>query len=150
MNVNNGLTVDHLAVAWMRILVVIGYFNRLASRERSNNSDKVFSCIAHGFHCVSKLGLSGFLLREDLLIANGFHSSDLLAEDRYLRCVFDLSSLLAQLELQTDDYRWVTEQLLDVASECCDGRVVSLLEGGYDLKALRESVQVHVSSLLAA
>ena len=57
---------------------------------------------------------------------------------------------LAQLELQTDDYRWVTEQLLDVASECCDGRVVSLLEGGYDLKALRDSVQVHVSALLSA
>jgi len=57
---------------------------------------------------------------------------------------------LAQLELQTDDYRWVTEQLLDIASECCDGRVVSLLEGGYDLQALRESVQVHVLALMAA
>ena len=57
---------------------------------------------------------------------------------------------LAQLELQTDDYRWVTEQLLDIASECCEGRVVSLLEGGYDLQALRESVQVHVLALMAA
>ena len=57
---------------------------------------------------------------------------------------------LAQLELQTSDYRWVTEQLLDVASEFCDDRVVSLLEGGYDLQALRESVQVHVRALIAA
>ena len=57
---------------------------------------------------------------------------------------------LAQLELQTDDYQWVTEQLLDVAAECCDNRVVSLLEGGYDLDALQESVQVHVRALMAA
>jgi len=57
---------------------------------------------------------------------------------------------LAQLNVQTEDYGWVTEQLLDVADECCDGRVVSLLEGGYDLDALRESVQVHVRTLMEA
>jgi len=57
---------------------------------------------------------------------------------------------LAQLRVQTEDYGWVTEQLLDVAAECCDGRVVSLLEGGYDLNALRESVQEHVKVLMAA
>ena len=57
---------------------------------------------------------------------------------------------LAQLNLQNDDYAWVTEQLLDVASNCCDGRVVGLLEGGYDLNALRESVQAHVRVMIAA
>jgi len=57
---------------------------------------------------------------------------------------------LAQLRVQTEDYGWVTEQLLDVAAECCDNRVVSLLEGGYDLTALRESVQEHVKVLIAA
>ena len=57
---------------------------------------------------------------------------------------------LAQLNLQSDDYAWVTEQLLDVASNCCDGRVVGLLEGGYDLNALRESVQAHVRVMIAA
>ncbi len=55
---------------------------------------------------------------------------------------------LAQLELETADYRWVTDQLLDVAHDVCDGRVVSLLEGGYDLQALRDSVAVHVQSLM--
>ena len=55
---------------------------------------------------------------------------------------------LAQLRVQTGDYAWVTEQLLDVASETCDGRVVSLLEGGYDLTALRESSQAHVRALM--
>ncbi|MBT6093961.1 MAG: histone deacetylase family protein [Rhodospirillaceae bacterium] len=57
---------------------------------------------------------------------------------------------LAQLNVQTEDYAWVTERLLEVASECCEGRVISLLEGGYDLNALRESVQAHVSALMAA
>ncbi len=57
---------------------------------------------------------------------------------------------LAQLNVQTEDYAWVTERLLEVAAECCDGRVISLLEGGYDLNALRESVQAHVSTLMAA
>jgi acetoin utilization deacetylase AcuC-like enzyme len=57
---------------------------------------------------------------------------------------------LAQLRVQTEDYGWVTERLLEVAQECCDGRLVSLLEGGYDLTALRQSVQAHVTALLAA
>ena len=55
---------------------------------------------------------------------------------------------LAQLELETEDYRWVTDKLLDLADDICDGRVVSLLEGGYDLEALRDSTAVHVASLL--
>ncbi len=57
---------------------------------------------------------------------------------------------LAQINLQTDDYAWVTEQLLEVADECCDGRVVAVLEGGYDLDALRESAMAHVRTLMAA
>lgn len=55
---------------------------------------------------------------------------------------------LAQLELETEDYRWVTDKLLDLADDVCDGRVISLLEGGYDLEALRASSAVHVASLL--
>jgi len=54
---------------------------------------------------------------------------------------------LAQLELETEDYRWVTDKLLDLADDVCDGRVISLLEGGYDLDALRDSTAVHVASL---
>lgn len=55
---------------------------------------------------------------------------------------------LAQLELETEDYRWVTDKLLDLADDVCDGRVVSMLEGGYDLEALRASVIEHVQSLM--
>lgn len=56
---------------------------------------------------------------------------------------------LAQLQFTNDDYRWATEKLCDLADGCCQGRVVSTLEGGYDLAALGEAVAVHVQALLA-
>ncbi|MFQ5765809.1 MAG: histone deacetylase family protein [Rhodospirillales bacterium] len=57
---------------------------------------------------------------------------------------------LAQINLATEDYDWVTRELLQVADECCEGKVVSLLEGGYNLAALTESVQAHVRVLMGA
>ncbi len=60
------------------------------------------------------------------------------------------SDPLAQLELTEDDYAWVTRQLLAVAAEHCQGRLVSTLEGGYDLAALGTSAAAHVAELLAA
>ena len=55
---------------------------------------------------------------------------------------------LAHLELEEDDYAWVTGKLMEVAGECCDGRVVSSLEGGYDLGALAASTAAHVKVLM--
>ncbi|MFQ5972571.1 MAG: histone deacetylase family protein [Alphaproteobacteria bacterium] len=55
---------------------------------------------------------------------------------------------LAQINLATEDYAWVTRVLTDAAAELCDGRIVSALEGGYDLEALAASVAVHVSELM--
>ena len=57
---------------------------------------------------------------------------------------------LAQLRLTEDDYRWITRELLAVAKECCDGRMVSALEGGYDLGALARSTEAHVLELMDA
>jgi acetoin utilization deacetylase AcuC-like enzyme len=57
---------------------------------------------------------------------------------------------LANLQFEDADYRWVTEKLLEVAGECCGGRVVSTLEGGYDLNALASSTAEHVRALVAA
>jgi len=57
---------------------------------------------------------------------------------------------LAQLQLREDDFAWITRELLAVADECCGGRAVSALEGGYDLGALARSVDVHVRELMAA
>jgi acetoin utilization deacetylase AcuC-like enzyme len=55
---------------------------------------------------------------------------------------------LAQLRLETDDYRWITERLVEVARRHCDGRLVSLLEGGYDLEALAACTAAHVRALM--
>jgi acetoin utilization deacetylase AcuC-like enzyme len=57
---------------------------------------------------------------------------------------------LAQLRLETADFGWITERLAAVASRHCRGRLVSLLEGGYDLDALAASAAVHVRGLLHA
>ena len=55
---------------------------------------------------------------------------------------------LANLNLDTEDYRWITEELVDLARRYAHGRVVSTLEGGYSLTALRQGVAAHVSALL--
>ncbi len=57
---------------------------------------------------------------------------------------------LAQLNLQDDDYRWVTEELMKIADRCCAGRIVSILEGGYSLQALARCSAVHVKALMAS
>ncbi|WP_208351890.1 histone deacetylase family protein [Pseudaestuariivita rosea] len=54
---------------------------------------------------------------------------------------------LAGLTLVEDDFDWVTRQLCDLADKHCGGRVVSTLEGGYDLDALAASVAAHVQVL---
>ena len=55
---------------------------------------------------------------------------------------------LAQINLKAVDYEWVTGELLTVASDYCGGNVVSLLEGGYNLDALKESSQAHVRAMM--
>ncbi len=55
---------------------------------------------------------------------------------------------LAQLNLETEDFGWVTERLCEVADNHCGGRLVSALEGGYDLTALADSAAAHVAALM--
>ena len=57
---------------------------------------------------------------------------------------------LAQLNWSTEDFRWLTRELCAIAARHCDGRVVSTLEGGYDLQALADSVKAHVQELKEA
>jgi acetoin utilization deacetylase AcuC-like enzyme len=54
---------------------------------------------------------------------------------------------LASLRLVEEDYAWVTRQLREIADASCDGRILSALEGGYDLRALSASVAAHVAGL---
>jgi acetoin utilization deacetylase AcuC-like enzyme len=55
---------------------------------------------------------------------------------------------LANLNLVEADFAWATAKLMDVADRKCGGRVVSLLEGGYDLDGLARSVAAHVLTLM--
>jgi len=55
---------------------------------------------------------------------------------------------LAQLQLTTGDYTWITQRLVELANRHADGRIVSALEGGYDLDALRECTAAHVAELM--
>jgi acetoin utilization deacetylase AcuC-like enzyme len=57
---------------------------------------------------------------------------------------------LAQINLRAEDFGWVTRKLMDIAESSAGGRVVSVLEGGYDLQGLKESVAAHVTALLGA
>lgn len=55
---------------------------------------------------------------------------------------------LCNLNLETEDFIWVTRELMLVADECCDGRLVSTLEGGYNLSALADCVCAHLNALM--
>ncbi|MCA8882760.1 MAG: histone deacetylase family protein [Rhodobacteraceae bacterium] len=56
---------------------------------------------------------------------------------------------LAEMNLATDDFAWIAGQLCDLAQTYCDGRLVSVLEGGYDLTALADSAAAFLRVLMA-
>jgi acetoin utilization deacetylase AcuC-like enzyme len=56
---------------------------------------------------------------------------------------------LAGLRLVEDDYAWVTLELLSIADKYAESRLVSVLEGGYNLDALASSVSIHVRKLMS-
>jgi acetoin utilization deacetylase AcuC-like enzyme len=55
---------------------------------------------------------------------------------------------LAELRVETADFAWLTDRLVAVADAHCGGRIVSVLEGGYDLRALAASAAAHVRGLM--
>ena len=84
---------------------------------------------------------------EDLIIPelNGFRPELLI-----ISAGFDAhrQDPLAEIRLETSDFAWVTEALIAVAKRHAGGRVVSVLEGGYDVDALAESAAAHVRALM--
>ena len=55
---------------------------------------------------------------------------------------------LAQFKLETEDFYTITKRILEASRKFCNGKVVSILEGGYDLEALRDSTKRHVDALI--
>jgi len=54
---------------------------------------------------------------------------------------------LGAINLENESYVWMTQMMMELADQCCEGRLISVLEGGYDLTALAESVTGHVRVL---
>jgi acetoin utilization deacetylase AcuC-like enzyme len=59
----------------------------------------------------------------------------------------DARDPLAQLQWEPGDFGWITGRLMDIADRRCDNRIVSLLEGGYDLKGLAQGAATHIAVL---
>jgi len=55
---------------------------------------------------------------------------------------------LGSIKLQYDDYAWITKELVAIANKYCAGKIVSILEGGYELDSLANSVKSHIIELL--
>lgn len=84
-------------------------------------------------------------VEQDWLPALAAHKPDFI----FVSAGFDahVDDPLGWLELVEADYRWVTELIVDQANTFAGGRIVSTLEGGYDLAALAASVEAHVATL---
>lgn len=104
----------------------------------------------------------GNILNLPLAVGDGGHAFRGAWKDRGLPAIHDFKpdlilisagfdahqrDPLAQLELQDADFGWITEAAIDVANEVCQGRIASILEGGYDLQALASASRAHVQAL---
>jgi acetoin utilization deacetylase AcuC-like enzyme len=79
------------------------------------------------------------------------HQLDAFAPELvFISAGFDghLDDPLANLRLNERDFGWATDEIVRIARKHCDGRVISTLEGGYNLPALAHSVTAHVAALL--
>jgi len=55
---------------------------------------------------------------------------------------------LASIQLVQEDYQWLTQEIMDIAKTCCNGKIISVLEGGYNLYALADCVSAHIAVLM--
>lgn len=70
----------------------------------------------------------------------------------FLSAGFDahVADPIGGLKLSNDDFAWISEVMADLAARCCDGRLVSVLEGGYNPSAVATAGAAHVAALMAA
>jgi acetoin utilization deacetylase AcuC-like enzyme len=55
---------------------------------------------------------------------------------------------LANINLESKDYYTLTKEIMKIAKQVCDNKIISILEGGYNLSAIQESTKYHVEALL--
>ena len=91
---------------------------------------------------------SGRRDRHVIAVADGRHRAERPPDGRPERG--DGRAGCGPLELQDDDFRWITDELMRIADASCKGRVVSVLEGGYSMEGLANGTAAHVRRLMAA
>ena len=141
-DVHHGNGTEHIVAGDQRIMLLSSFqhpfyphcgspvsaSNILAVPLEAGTTGEVFrEKVGHWFNALNNFQ------PELILISAGF---DAHAEDP-----------MAHLRLVEDDYFWISEQLRFIADECCHGRMVSMLEGGYDLSALGRSVVSHIKGM---
>ena len=62
-------------------------------------------------------------------------------------CIRDRKDPLASLNLVENDFKLITQKLMRIACQYCDNRIISMLEGGYDIQALERSMIAHIREL---
>jgi len=107
----------------------VGCGNILNMPLQANSGGKEFR------HAWSQLGLPAlYAFAPDLiLISAGFDAH--------------VGDPMAQLKLKDSDYAWITTAICEYAEKSCGGRVISVLEGGYNLEALAGAARAHVKAL---
>ena len=118
------------------------YYPGSGSEKEKGKFDNIFNIpLPAGTNSEEYLNAYGFVLKklkefkpEFILFSAGFdaHKDD----------------PLAQLQLSSEDFYELTKRTLELSKTFCNGKVVSILEGGYDLMALQESSEMHVNALL--
>ncbi|MEG6508822.1 histone deacetylase family protein [Methyloligella sp. 2.7D] len=118
-----------------------------------------------GTGAADETGIAGNIVNAPLDPGDGSAEFKAAWEDRILPALDDFkpelllisagfdahrSDPLAQIELNDEDFAWITDRLMQLAATHCGGRSVSMLEGGYALEALARSTALHVRSLMAA
>jgi len=101
-----------------------------------------------GCTTAGEISKNGYTSEE--IVAIGFSKDSFTTDILFISAGFDAhrADPLAMLNFETADYGWATSALMAVADDCCGGRVVSTLEGGYDLNALAASAAAHVRALM--
>ncbi len=97
-----------------------------------------------------RAGDAGEVFREAMAVAILPRLADFVPDLMIISAGFDghRRDPLGNLNLVERDFSWITRRLMEVAQKCCNGRIVSVLEGGYDLQSLVRSVTAHVAALM--
>jgi acetoin utilization deacetylase AcuC-like enzyme len=99
-----------------------------------------------------RAGDGGDIFREAVAVAFLARLADFRPDLIIISAGFDAHwrDPLANINLTEADFAWATQQLMDIADRHCGGRIVSLMEGGYDLEGLARSAAAHVAALMGS